>query len=224
MLTSLQRRVAGIFFSLPESEGFVLAGGAAAVVRGDVPRTTHDLDLFSDVRGVVNPAADRLVERLRTDGLDCVVDRAVADFVRLVVSDKSGERLEVDLGWDLRWRDVESSEVGPVLSSEELAVDKLLALIGRAEPRDFVDVYFLARKHGIESILRWAPEKDAGFDPYFLAESLGRMERLPRDRFEVDDPTLDELREFYADLRADLLRRTLDPPEEGGDDPGRAAG
>ena len=60
--------------------------------------------------------------------------------------------------------------IGPARSPEELAVDKLLALFGRAAPRDYVDVFFLARQHGIDNMLTWAPEKDGGFSPYFLAE------------------------------------------------------
>jgi hypothetical protein len=36
------------------------------------------------------------------------------------------------------------------------------------------------------------------------------MVRLDRDRFEVDDATFAEMTEFYAKLRAELVRRTLD--------------
>jgi predicted nucleotidyltransferase component of viral defense system len=42
------------------------------------------------------------------------------------------------------------TEVGPALGSDELAADKMLALFGRAEPRDFVDVYRLRRLYGRE--------------------------------------------------------------------------
>ena len=49
-----------------------------------------------------------------------------------------------------------------------------MALFGRAEARDFVDVFFLARRFGIRAMLDWAREKDAGFDPYRLALGLGR--------------------------------------------------
>lgn len=49
----------------------------------------------------------------------------------------------VDLAWDARLRPAQLSPYGPVLDRDELAADKVLALFGRAAPRDFVDVYRL---------------------------------------------------------------------------------
>jgi hypothetical protein len=100
--------------------------------------------------------------------------------------------------------------VGPARSPEELAVDRLLALFGRALPRDFVDVFQLQERFGIEAVLRWAPEKDAGFSAYHLAEALGRLGRLPRTEFALTDDTYDDLLCFFADLRAELIRRTVE--------------
>jgi hypothetical protein len=39
--------VASLFFSLPASEGFLLAGGAALAAQNLTSRPTHDLDLFT---------------------------------------------------------------------------------------------------------------------------------------------------------------------------------
>lgn len=100
--------------------------------------------------------------------------------------------------------------VGPARSPEELAVDKLLALSGRALPRDFVDVYRLHQVYGIEDIMRWAPEKDGSFSGYRLAETLGAMSRFRREEFEIDDDSYADLDVFFADLRADLIRRTVE--------------
>lgn len=46
VLSDLQQRVASVFVNLVEAEPFVLAGGAALIVRGDVDRRTRDLDFF----------------------------------------------------------------------------------------------------------------------------------------------------------------------------------
>lgn len=45
-LTELQRDVLRLFFDLPESRGFVLAGGPALVASGPSERPTRDVDLF----------------------------------------------------------------------------------------------------------------------------------------------------------------------------------
>ncbi len=47
MITALQRAVAELFFSLPESAGFAVAGGAALIARDLVDRGTRDVDLFT---------------------------------------------------------------------------------------------------------------------------------------------------------------------------------
>lgn len=178
------------------------------MVRNEVDRSTDELDLFVNEHRAVAQAADALEAALGEQASRCTA-RDYPTFVRLEVVGDEGQT-EVDLGYDFRWRDAEPSDYGPVLSSEELAVDKLLCLFGRAEARDFVDVFFLARKHGIDQMLRWAPEKDAGFSRYYLGTKLERFHRRPRTEFEVTDETFAAMDEFFADLRARLLRATLE--------------
>jgi hypothetical protein len=78
-LTPMQRQVLHWFFELPESEGFVLAGGAALLALGLSSRPTQDIDLFSsDLEVGVRGAADELAARK----LLALFDRAEArDFV-----------------------------------------------------------------------------------------------------------------------------------------------
>jgi ribosomal protein L13E len=59
-------------------------------------------------------------------------------------------------------------------------------------------------------MMDWAFEKDRGFRHYRLAETLGAFVRLRRQDFEIDDQGFDALAEFYAELRAELIRRTVD--------------
>ena len=212
MLTAFQRDVAKLFFSLPEAGGFALAGGSALAARGDVPRGTRDLDLFTPDEASVRLAAEAFTHAAKSRGWDILTVRSFPVFVHLRVS-HGDDSVEVEIARDYRWRPAEETEVGPTLSSEELAADKMLALFGRALPRDFVDVYFLARKHGIDNLLRWAPEKDAGFDPYVLAVSIGTMARHPRVAFPVDEPTFLAMQQFFDDLRTELMRRAIGPAE-----------
>ena len=211
MLTPLQRRVAVLFFSLPESKGFALAGGGALVVRGDVARTTHDLDLFSTSVEDVPIASAALRDAVTREGLEVETIRSSASFVRLLVTAFEGEQLLVDVSRDFRLREPDPSSVGPVLSADDLAADKTLALFGRAEARDFVDVFFLARKFGVDRLLELARQKDPGLDLYYFAGMLGHFERHARREFEVDDGTYGEIVRFVHALRADLVSRVVGP-------------
>jgi hypothetical protein len=46
-LTAFQVQVAQLFFGLPASDGFVLAGGGALLAQGLTARPTQDLDFFT---------------------------------------------------------------------------------------------------------------------------------------------------------------------------------
>lgn len=56
-------------------------------------------------------------------------------------------------------------------SFADLAAGKLLALFGRAEERDFIDVYFIVKNGGssLERLIELAKTKDPGLDEYYLA-------------------------------------------------------
>ena len=198
MLSPLQRQVAQIIAGLEEAEEFALAGGAALIARGDVQRETRDLDFF----GLTSASVDRLVpavERaLLAAGLTTQRVQVNPGFARLVVESGDG-RTELDLAADARLFPAEPGEPAPMLRGEELAVDKLLALFGRAEARDFLDLMAVEPRYGLDRLCRLAGEKDRGFAPAVLAEMLGRFGRLRRDEFAIDD-------DRYAQLGNDVER------------------
>ncbi len=192
MLSPLQEQVATIIAGLDEAEGFALAGGAALIIRGEVDRCTRDLDFF----GLSSAAVDRLVPAvdgaLRAAGLVVRHVQSAPGFARLIVESDS-ERTEVDLGADARLFPAEPGQPAPTLSGEELAVDKVLAIFGRAEARDFADLMAVEPRYGLGHLCVLAAEKDRGFTPDVLAEMLGRFRRLRRDEFELDDARFQQL-------------------------------
>jgi hypothetical protein len=193
VLSPLQERIAEIVAGLDEAEGFALAGGAALIARGDVRRQTRDLDFF----GLSGDAVDRLAPAVRRalGAAGLVVGHAQANpgFVRFIVSD-GDERTELDLAADARLFPAEPGRLAPTLTGEELAVDKVLAVFGRAEARDFADLMALEPRYGLDRLCELAAEKDLGFDPAVFAEMLGRFGRLRRDEFELDDARYGQLR------------------------------
>ena len=171
MLTPFQERIAGIVAGLDEAEDFALAGGGALIVRGDVDRGTRDLDFF----GLTIESVDRLapaVERALTRaGMEIVTLQSNQGFVRLVAS-LGDERCEIDLAADARLFDIDTDPDIPTLTGEELAVDKVLAIFGRAEARDFVDLAAVEPKYDFERLCELAAEKDRGFSPQVFGDAL----------------------------------------------------
>lgn len=163
MLSPLQEQVARIVAGLEEAEGFALAGGAALIARGEVHRQTRDLDFFGPTTDAVDRLVPALDRALRDAGLVVHHVQENPGFARLIV-ESGDDRTELDLGADARLFPVEPGEPAPMLSGEELAVDKVLALFGRAEARDFVDLMAVEPRYGLDRLCDLAVEKDRGFD------------------------------------------------------------
>ena len=193
MLGPLQERVAEIVAGLHEAEGFALAGGAALIARGDVRRQTPGLDFV----GLTGEAVDRLAPSVRralsAEGLRVGHAQVNPGFVRFIVSD-GDERTEVVLAADARLFPAEPGRIAPTLAGEELAVDKVLAVFGRAEGRDFVDLMALEPRYGLDRLCKLAAEKDPDFEPVQRGELVVRFDRLRRDEFDLDDAEFERLR------------------------------
>lgn len=91
--------------------------------------------------------------------------------------------------------------VGPVLHPDDLAADKTLAMWGRGEPRDFVDVVALLDRYSEDELVRLAAEKDRGFTVETFAVSLRLVRRIIPRRWEAAGVDPDRA----AALRARLL-------------------
>jgi hypothetical protein len=70
-LTDFQIEVARLFFGLPASDGFLLAGGGALLASGLTDRPTHDLDFFGAPDDVdVTAARDQFEQAIADRGCD----------------------------------------------------------------------------------------------------------------------------------------------------------
>ncbi len=85
-LTDFQLEVARLFFSLPASKGFLLAGGAALLAQHLTTRPTEDLDFFTSPEvGHVPAARDALEAAARECGWRTERIHDSDTFCRLVI-------------------------------------------------------------------------------------------------------------------------------------------
>jgi hypothetical protein len=205
-LTEFQAEVARLFFSLPASEGFLLAGGSALLATGLTTRPTEDLDFFGE-RGRVDVAAarDQLEAAAVARGWIMTRVQDSETFVRLHLSG-DGEVI-VDLAVDIAAnRPPFVTIVGPTFDPEELAGRKLAALFSRAEARDFADVYVLAQRFSKELLLERATEDDLGFDHRVLAEMMSTLDRFTDEELPVASSEVDTVRAFFRNWSDELDR------------------
>jgi hypothetical protein len=213
VLSPLQQRVALILAELPEAEGFALAGGAALIARGDIDRATRDLDYFATRPERVQEAFPHVTDALQRAGLSVTVERSSDGFVRLTVGD-GASTTELDLASDYRLLPAEQSDLGPTLAAEELAIDKVLAIFDRAEPRDFADLAAVVDRWGLEHLLVRAADKDGGFDVRRFGERLDRVASFADEEFRVPLEQVQQVRSSVArwKLQVRLLAQERRPP------------
>lgn len=206
-LSDFQVELANLFFSLPESAGFLLAGGGALIAQGIVPRPTEDLDFFtSRDLGSVQAASDALSAATTQRGWPAELKRTGDEFRRWQIS--GPEVVLVDLAIDSPATGAPTVTIaGPTLAPEELAVRKTLALYSRAEPRDFIDVYVLHQRFHRDATLRRAAEADRGFDPELFGQTLRTHARI--DDLDFPDVGIDitDVRAYFDAWADDLVRR-----------------
>lgn len=143
-LTPFQIEVAQRFFAMPESTGFLLAGGAGLLAQHLTNRPTHDLDLFTRTAADLPTARDAFEAIARSRGWVVTRIHDGDTFCRLAVT--ADDALLIDLALDSPPQLPPSvTFLGPSFAPEKLAARKVLALFDRAEARDFADVYQLGK-------------------------------------------------------------------------------
>lgn len=204
-LSSLQVDLAAIFFSLDAAADNLVAGGAALLASDLITRPTEDLDLLAATPTTsVTQAKDAFVNALTERGYDVVMIQDGATFCRMVVS-REGEETLVDLAIDSPPLSQPTIAVlGPTLAPLELAGRKLLALFGRAEARDFADVYLLAQHFGKELMIEQAQALDAGFDFGVLAQMIRTIDRFDDHEIPLVLDELPRLRTFFTGWASEL--------------------
>ena len=158
-----------------------LAGGAAILMEPNTNRFSRDLDYFQDSEARVAEAFAADQRLLDAGGYSIEIDLNQPGFVRAVVR-KNEHATKVEWARDSAWRfvpTVRDARVGYTLHPVDLAVNKVLALAGRDEPRDVLDALHFHRGLLVFGALCWAAcGKDPGFTPLSLLELLRRRGRV----------------------------------------------
>ena len=180
-LTAIQRDVCHLLAARRRARGeSYVAGGVALSVALGGQRLSRDLDLFHDTREAVSATWDDDRHTLEAAGFDVRADRERPGLVEATVS-RGGDTLLIEWAQDSAFRFfplVEHEELGLTLHPFDLATNKVLALVGRLEVRDWIDVLLCDERLQPLGYLAWAAcGKDPGFTPPGLLGHAGRTAR-----------------------------------------------
>ncbi len=225
-LTDFQRRLCHLLADRRRSGGeSYVAGGVAMGAMLASSRLSRDLDLFHDTTEAVARSWDADRGVLLAAGYDVTTLRERPGFVQAEAS-RHGERLLIDWTRDSAFRFfplVEHADLGLTLHPFDLATNKVLALIGRLEVRDWVDVLHCDAHVQPLGYLAWAAcGKDPGFTPPGILEHARRSSHysapeLAALAFDGDPPDAAVLsRQWHNALaQADAIVRALPAAQIG---------
>ncbi len=223
-LTTIQKQVL-FLLAANRSEDSHLAGAAGLHMSEKSPRRSADIDLFHDCEQAVAMAFKMDRQLLESNGYTLSLQFSQPGYIRAIASDRQSEQVRIDWAYDSVWRfmpAVKLENAGYVLHPVDLAVNKVLALIGREEPRDFIDVVYLHQRVLPLGALAWAAcGKDPGLNPQMVLELLSRRGRIrPEELQRLDlavklDPVEQELI-YRKALEEGRSWQDSRPPEEAG--------
>jgi hypothetical protein len=184
-LTDFQRHVCRILAGqrLASGESDV-AGGTALNEALASSRVSRDIDLFHDTASALEASWTRDRAVLTGEGLSVRVLRERPALVEAEVAHHD-DSVVVEWTRDSAFRFfplVQHEDFGLTLHPFDLATNKVLALVGRLEPRDWVDVILCSERLQPLGYLAWAAcGKDPGFGPSAILDHAARASRYSTD-------------------------------------------
>jgi hypothetical protein len=188
-LTEFQRAICRVIARqrIQSGESYV-AGGAALNTLAGATRISRDIDLFHDTAEAVAVSWEADRKLLTSHGYEVHAQREREAFIEAVVS-KGSQTVAMQWAPDSAYRFfplVEHEDFGLTLHPFDLATNKVLALVGRLEARDWVDVISCDQRIQRLGYLAWAASgKDPGFSPPAILEQAGRSARYSTAEIEA---------------------------------------
>ena len=161
-----------------------IAGDSALNELLTASRVSRDVDLFHDTQEALLAAwqADRT--SLEQAGFEVKVVREYATFVEAEIT-RAQDGVLLQWAQDSAYRFfplIEHPDFGLALHPFDLATNKVLALVGRVEVRDWIDAITCHEKLQPFGFLVWAAcGKDPGLTPTFILEQASRSAHYSRD-------------------------------------------
>lgn len=211
ILTPAQAAVIARVANEPKLAGFYLTGGTALTAYYLGHRRSDDLDffIFTEPDGIfLQGFAEQLKALLKASGVhfEKLFDRHQFFFTLA-----SGE-LKVEF---TRYPFVQLelptiSEGLKVDSQRDIAANKLMTILDRFDPKDFVDLFFLLQQFSLSAVRQDMETKfGVKVEDIFLGGELvkvRRIEALPRMHKAL---TVAEVKEFFMDLAKQLAPTVL---------------
>jgi len=211
ILSTLQKAFLQAFFATSIGQRFFLTGGSALAAFHLQHRLSDDLDLFT----LDDQALEASVRPLETIALElgCELERArVSQYFQQCFLKPPAQSfpLKIDMVRDFgpQYGERFIREGVIVDSLDNIAANKITAIFGRADIKDFVDLYFILQAgYDLDQLFEKAREKDLGLTWFYFAGMLRQINRHTVLPHMLKPLELETLRVFYNDLARKIMSK-----------------
>lgn len=198
------------FFSTPFAKSFFLTGGTALSAFYLAHRESEDLDFFSldsfdglalrtTMQEIAGQTNSKLIINIRSQTYHEI----------FLENKKEGWMQKIDIVQEQpkhfgRIQTIDKIRIDSLIN---IATNKILAVFGRFEPKDYIDLYLICTqtKLSFNKIFKLAKEKDTGLSEFYFANVIAdvdKIQTLPKMKIVFDKEAFVQ---FYKDLSRRLL-------------------
>jgi len=177
-ITKFQRTICQLISESRKLNGSsYIAGGLSLNLLTNASRISHDIDIFNDTYEALQMGWENDKRLLENNDYAIDIIRERATFIEALVS-KNRDKVILQWTCDSAFRFfplVEHEDFGLTLHPVDLATNKSLALVGRLEVRDWIDMITSHDKIQHLGLIFWAAcGKDPGFSPILILSEAYR--------------------------------------------------
>ena len=202
ILTQVQKGFLSKFAQTDLAEEFYLSGGTALAAFYYFHRISEDLDFFT-AKGKVDTeyvlsflnSLKKLLKILEIT-MTKKYDRRIFDLVF-----EDNNRLKVEFTYYPFARQQPSRKVNQIIvdSILDIGANKLMAILDRFEPKDFIDLYFILQDHSLTDVMEAARRKfQAAPTLLALQQEFLKSGKISGDEVEMLKPlSIEKMKSFF---------------------------
>lgn len=212
VLTPYQVEILKLFFGTEFAKTFFLTGGTALSAFYLAHRNSKDLDLFS-IESFDSQQLDLTITDI-AQKMNCIVVSKVKTSTYNEIylenkQDKWTQRIDIVREQPKRFGTISDVDGVLVDSLENIGSNKICAIFGRLEIKDYIDLYTIIEKTDFtfDELFELARQKDLGLNEFTFASTIADVEQItlwPNILIDLDKKAMFA---YYKNLVTELLKR-----------------
>lgn len=212
ILTPYQIEILKLFFATEFAKTFFLTGGTALSAFYLAHRDSKDLDLFSIEPFDVQRLELIIAEIAQKMNCKVVTKVKTTTYNEIYLENKQDgwtQRIDIVKEQPKRFGEIIEIEGVKVDSLENIGSNKICAIFGRLEIKDYIDLYTIITKTNFtfDQLFALARQKDLGLNEFTFASTIADVEQIslwPKIIIDLDKTSMFA---YYKNLVTELLTR-----------------